>query len=140
MLTMNLIYLPRGRPLRLTPQSQSSSPIQARVEANSEHPTSSSGKKTSVANRFPSFTSFMQILLQNPIITNSPGTAPWSSVTMDGVHFLAFRSHRGGGGDGGVLFLQNPVARVLSRGPRGEWRAECGEENHTGWTAGPLRF
>ena len=27
---------------------------------------------------------------------------------MGGVHCLIFRSHRGGGGDGGVLLLQNP--------------------------------
>lgn len=40
----------------------------------------------------------------------------------------------------GVLLLQNPVARVLPRGPCRNWRIECGKENHTGQTMGPLRI
>lgn len=95
-----------GRPLCVAPQNHP--PIQALAETNSEHFISLSGKKIPVAHWFPSFIFFVQILLQNPNTTKSTGAAPWSSVLVDRTYGLAFRSHRGGGWEGGVLLLPNP--------------------------------
>lgn len=89
-----------GRLLWVTPQNQSSSPIQSHAEAKFDY------LSYLAESQFSSFISFMQILLQNPITLNRAGALPWGSMNADMLHCLTFRSCSGSSGDGSIVVLE----------------------------------